>query len=75
MKVDWPVAKSATMGPKLSALVGLLDRAFPMRFSKTQPHLDQLLGLQISRWMIVTIRQVSCITQCRPGVPITVTAP
>ena len=75
MKVDWPVANSATMGTKLSALVSLLDSAFPMRFSKTQPLQDQLLGLQISRWTIVTIRQVSCITWSRPGAPITATAP
>ena len=56
IKVDWLVANSATMGPKLSALVGLLDSAFPSSFSKTQALLDQLLGLQISRWTIATIR-------------------
>ena len=56
-KVDLLVANSATMGPKLSVLVALLDSAFPLRFSKTQPLLDQLLGLQISRWTIATIRQ------------------
>ena len=75
MKVDWPVANSATMGPKLSALVGLHDSAFPSTFSKTQALVDQLLGLQISRWTIVTIRQVSCTTWSRPGSPITATAP
>jgi len=45
MKVDWPVANSATMGPKLNDLVALLDSAFPSSFSKTQALLDQLLGL------------------------------
>ena len=75
MKVDWLVANSATMGPKLSALVGLLDSAFPSSFSKTQALVDQLLGLQISRWSIATIRQVSCTTWSRPGSPITATAP
>jgi hypothetical protein len=57
MKVDWPVANSATMGTKLSALVALLDSAFPLSFSKTQALVDQLPGLQISRWTIATIRQ------------------
>ena len=75
MKVDWSVAKSATMGPKLSVLVALLDSAFPLRFSKTQPLVDQLLGLQISRWTIATIRQVSWITWSRPGASITAIAP
>ena len=75
MKEDLLVANSATMGSQLSALVGLLDSAFPMRFSKTQALLDQLLGLQISRWTIATIRQVSCITWSRSGASITVIAP
>ena len=75
MKVDWPVANSATMGPQLSALVGLLDSSFPSSFSKIQALVDQLLGLQISRWSIATSRQVSWITWSRPGSPITATAP
>jgi hypothetical protein len=75
MKGDWPVANSATMGTRLNDLVALLDSAFPLRFSKTQPLVDQLLGLQISRWTIVTIHQVSCTTWSRPGSPITATAP
>lgn len=33
---------------KASALVGLLGRAFPLSFSKTQVRLDQLLGVNIS---------------------------
>ena len=49
--------------------------SFPLRFSKTQALLDQLLGLQISRWTIATIRQVSWITWSRPGAPITAIAP
>ena len=49
--------------------------SFPLRFSKTQPLVDQLLGLQISRWTIATIRQVSCITWSRSGASITVIAP
>jgi transposase len=44
-------------GPRLSALVGLLDSAFLLSFSKTQALLDQLLGVQIGRSAIVTIRQ------------------
>ena len=75
MKVDWLVANSAAKDPNLSALVTLLDSAFPLHFSKTQPLVDQLLGLQISRWTIATIRQVSWITWSRPGAPITATAP
>jgi len=54
--------------------VGLLDSAFPSSFSKTQALVDQHLGLQISRWSIATIRQVSCTTWSRPGSPITATA-
>ena len=75
MKGDWPVANSATMGTRLNDLVVLLDSAFPSSFSKTQPLVDQLLGLQISRWTIATIRQVSCITWSRPGASITAIAP
>ncbi|QPN58451.1 transposase [Synechococcus sp. CBW1002] len=44
-------------GPRLSALVALLGSAFPLSFSKTQALLDQLLGVQISRSAIATIRQ------------------
>ena len=44
-------------GPRLSALVGLLGSAFPLSFSKTQVLLDQLLGVEISRGAIATIRQ------------------
>jgi len=44
-------------GPRLSALVGLLGSAFPWSFSKTQALLDQLLGVEISRGAIATIRE------------------
>ena len=44
-------------GPRLSALVGLLGSAFPLSFGKTQALLDQLLGVEISRGAIATIRQ------------------
>jgi transposase len=44
-------------GPRLSALVGLLGSAFPLSFSKTQALLDQLLGVEISRGAIATIRE------------------
>jgi transposase len=44
-------------GPRLSALVGLLGSAFPLSFSKTQALLDQLLGVEISRGAIATIRR------------------
>jgi len=37
--------------------VGLLGSAFPLSFSKTQALLDQLLGVEISRGAIATIRQ------------------
>jgi transposase len=43
--------------PRLSALVGLLGSAFPLSFSMTQALLDQLLGMEISRGAIATIRQ------------------
>jgi transposase len=43
-------------GPRLSDLVGLLGSAFPLSFSKTQALLDQLLGVEISRGAIATIR-------------------
>jgi hypothetical protein len=49
--------------------------SFLLRFSKTQPLQDQLPGLQISRWTIATIRQVSRITWSRPGAPVTAIAP
>jgi hypothetical protein len=44
-------------GPRLSALVGLLGNAFTLSFSKPQALLDQLLGVEISRGAIATIRQ------------------
>jgi hypothetical protein len=36
--------------------VGLLGSAFPLSFSKTQALLNQLLGVEISRGAIATIR-------------------
>ena len=44
-------------GPWLSALVGLLGSAFPLSFGRTQALLDQLLGVEISRGAIATIRE------------------
>ncbi len=44
-------------GPRLRALVGLLGSAFPLRFSKSQALLAQLLGVEISRGAIAEIRQ------------------
>jgi transposase len=44
-------------GPRLSALVGLLGSAFPLSFSKTQALLGQLLGVEISRGTLATIRR------------------
>lgn len=53
-----PAAVEATRyGPRLSALVGLLGSAFPLSFSKTQALLNQLLGVEISRGAIASIRQ------------------
>jgi transposase len=49
--------EASPYGPRLSALVGLLGSAFPLSFSKTQALLDQLLGVEISRGAITTIRQ------------------
>lgn len=49
--------EASRYGPRLSALVGLLGSAFPMSFSKTQALLDQLLGVQISRGAMATIRE------------------
>jgi len=49
--------EASPYGPRLSALVGLLGSAFPLSFSKTQALLDQLLGVEISRGAIATIRQ------------------
>ena len=43
-------------GPRLSALVGMLGSAFPLSFGRTQALLDQLLGVEISRGAIATIR-------------------
>ena len=44
-------------GPRLSAPVGLLGSAFPLSFSKIQPLLDQLLGVESSCGTIATIHQ------------------
>jgi transposase len=49
--------QASPYGPRLSALVGLLGSAFPLSLSKTQALLDQLLGVQISRGAMVTIRE------------------
>ena len=49
--------EASRYGPRLSALVGLLGSAFPLSFSKTQALLDQLLGVEISRGAIATIRE------------------
>ena len=49
--------EASCYGPRLSALVGLLGSAFPLSFSKTQALLDQLLGVEISRGAIATIRE------------------
>ena len=48
--------EASSCGPRLNALVGLLGSAFPLSFSKIQALLDQLLGVQISRGAIATIR-------------------
>jgi transposase len=48
--------EASPYGPRLSALVGLLGSVFPLSFSKTQL-LDQLLGVEISRGAIATIRE------------------
>ena len=53
-------------GPRLSALVGLPGSAFPLSFSKTQALLDQLLGVEISRAAIATIRQRLCAVSEQP---------
>ena len=47
-------------GPRLSALVGLLGSAFPLSFSKTQALLQQLVGVEMSRGAIATIRERIC---------------
>lgn len=49
--------EASRYGPRLSALVGLLGSAFPLSFSKTQALLDQLLGVDISRGALSTIRK------------------
>jgi transposase len=46
---------SAEICPSVS-LVGLVGSAFPLSFSKTQALLNQLLGVEISRGAIATIR-------------------
>jgi transposase len=48
--------ETSRYGPRLSALVGLVGSAFPLSFSKTQALLNQLLGVEISRGAIATIR-------------------
>jgi len=52
-----PDVEASRYCPRLSALVGLPGSAFPLSFSKTQALLDQLLGVEISRGAIATIRQ------------------
>ena len=49
--------EASPYGPRLSVLVGLLCCAFPLSFSKTRALLDQLLGVEISRGAIATIRK------------------
>jgi len=49
--------EASRYGPRLSAQVGLLGSVFPLSFSKTQALLDQLLGVEISRGAIATIRE------------------
>ena len=49
--------EASPYGPRLSSLVGLLGSVFPLSFSKTQALLDQLLGVEISRGAIATIRE------------------
>jgi hypothetical protein len=49
--------EASSYGPRLSALVGLLDSVFPLTFSNTQALFDQLLGVEISRGAIATIRE------------------
>ena len=49
--------EASPYGPRLSALVGLLGSAFPLSFSKTPALLNQLLGVEISRGAIATIRE------------------
>ena len=51
------MVETSHYGPRLRALVGLLGGAFPLRFSKTQALLAQLLGVEISRGAIAEIRQ------------------
>ncbi len=53
-------------GQRLSALVGLLGSAFPLSFSKSQVLLDQLLGVEISRGAMATIRERISATLERP---------
>jgi transposase len=52
-----PDVESSRYGLRLSGLVGLLGSAFPLRISKSQALLQQLLGLTISRGTITTICQ------------------
>jgi hypothetical protein len=49
--------EASPYGPRFIALVGLLGSAFPLSFSKTQALLDQLLGVEISRGAIASIRK------------------
>ena len=58
--------EASPYGPSLSALVGLLGSAFPLSFSKTQALLDQLLGVEISRGAIATIRKRLSATLAQP---------
>lgn len=47
-------------GLRLGTLMGLLGSAFPMGFGRTRLLLDQLLGVEISRGVITTIRPRLC---------------
>jgi len=49
--------EASPYGPRLNALVGLLGSAFPLSFSKTPTLVDQLLGVEIGRGAIATVRE------------------
>lgn len=46
--------EASRYGPRLSSLVGLLGSTFPLRISKTQVLINQLLGVEMSRGAIAT---------------------
>jgi hypothetical protein len=52
-----PDVEASHYGSRLSAFVALMGSAFPLSFSKAQALLDQLLGVEISRGAIATIRE------------------